>query len=442
MRYIVPPDAVVKAIMGFQKYKAGHYRWSRYVIKKEIDEGLLLYNTLTSEMLFCSIDECENYADGELIERWFRVPLEFDEFLLAKKTKKLRQLVYRAVASRMQNVSVERYWILTTTNCNARCFYCHENGIPHMNMSSKTAEDVVDYIVKNSPDNSVHLNWYGGEPLINQAAIDIISSRLKKRGVSFVSSMISNGYCFDDVTIQKATEIWHLEDIQITLDGLEETYNRVKDYIYQDTESPFRKVLKNIADLLDAHVKVKIRLNIDNYNKKELSILSDLLIERFSGRDGFSIYTAPLMETCLGTVNQRTKQQRQEVYQAHWDLSEKLNQAGVIFETILPKVMRSELRCIAVSNVRVIFPDGQLAFCHDYVDGVLSGSIYGNESTEEEKRQYTVCLPEKSQCRDCVKYPQCIRLKKCFNNQCNEELVKEWVWMTQNEMIWEYKKSE
>ena len=177
-----------------------------------------------------------------------------------------------------------------------------------------------------------------------------------------------------------------MEDIQITLDGLEETYNRVKDYIYQDTESPFRKVLKNIADLLDAHVKVKIRLNIDNYNKKELSILSDLLIERFSGRDGFSIYTAPLMETCLGTVNQRTKQQRQGSLPGPLGLERKVESSRCYIRNYITKsdalriALHRSFQCACYLSRR------QLAFCHDYVDGVLSGSIYGNEPYRRGKK--------------------------------------------------------
>jgi sulfatase maturation enzyme AslB (radical SAM superfamily) len=38
--------------------------------------------------------------------------------------------------------TINRYNILTTTGCNARCFYCFEEGVEIKTMSSRTAEQV------------------------------------------------------------------------------------------------------------------------------------------------------------------------------------------------------------------------------------------------------------------------------------------------------------
>ena len=64
-----------------------------------------------------------------------------------------------------------------------------------------------------------------------------------------------------------------------------------------------------------------------------------------------------------------------------------------------------------------------------------------SEPTWDERMEYTECIEDKEECEKCVKYPQCIRLKKCFDNKCNEDLIYEWIWVTKNEMMWEYEKT-
>lgn len=431
---IVPQDPVVKRIIGTQQVSNREYNWSQYVIKKICDDGILLYHTLSCELLLLKADEREEYSHKYLIENWFLVTLEFDEFEFAKKVKKLRQLLYRTESDK----PIERYWILTTTDCNARCFYCHEKGIPLQEMTKETAIKVVEYIKTTSPQTEIEVVWYGGEPLLGKETINIICDALKENGVTYTSKSISNGYLFDKDVVKQAREMWHLKEIQITLDGLEQTYNRVKNYKDTESESPFWRVINNIELLLKNEIQVIVRLNVDEYNKDELGYLSKLLIDRFCHYHAFSIYTAPLFEDCLGTTKKRTEQERIKVYNVHHELSDWLNRNGVLTKTKLAKRMKSARNCIAVSNTRVIFPDGQLAFCHDYVKGVLSGNIYGEAPDAEKRLEYTECLPEKAECARCVKYPQCVRLSKCFNNKCNKQLLEDWIWSVQNEMAWEY----
>lgn len=51
------------------------------------------------------------------------------------------------------------YTILTTTDCNARCFYCYELGRSRIPMSEQTAHEIADYI--SAPKVNIH--WFGGE---------------------------------------------------------------------------------------------------------------------------------------------------------------------------------------------------------------------------------------------------------------------------------------
>jgi sulfatase maturation enzyme AslB (radical SAM superfamily) len=40
--------------------------------------------------------------------------------------------------------------------------------------------------------------------------------------------MISNGILFNEKNIVKARELWHLKNVQITLDGTESSYEQIK----------------------------------------------------------------------------------------------------------------------------------------------------------------------------------------------------------------------
>lgn len=444
MRQIIPPDGIIWSMLGSQDESIQTWRWSKYVLQYQNEHGWLLYHTLTCELLFVEAEEMKTEVCRDaLIRHRFLVEEQGNEYPLISRLRRMRQLVYRAETKEKRNAPIERFWVLTTTSCNANCFYCHEKGIPQMTMTQHTAKDVADYIVEKSCKKPVQLIWYGGEPLINAQVIDLISAELAKKNIVYSSKMISNGYAFDAEMVLRAADLWKLRRIQITLDGQEKTYNHVKRYDVRDEAgSPFFRVIDNIALLLEQKINVVIRLNMELYNENELTKLADRLIDTFGGNPNFSVYTAPLFETCLGTRNNRTKQQRREVYEAHRKLSEKLFEAGVLKKNALARSIESEMRCLAVSSARVIFPDGQLAFCHDYMEDALSGSIYGNEPAFEEREYYTISLPEKEACQTCVRYPQCVRLKKCFNNSCNEETVAEWIWMTKQKMQWAYEENE
>ncbi len=439
LKIVLEADPIVKSMIGIQERLDTEYRKFTYTIECTVDDGYLIYNTLTCELIFVESLSSDENIFNELIKRWFYVPLRYNDYQLARRIKTLRQLVYKSEFRNNNNATVNKYWILTTTNCNARCFYCHEKGIPKSNMSFDTAQKIIDYI-ELQKEKKIHIMWYGGEPLFNSGIIDFVSESLLKLNISFTCSMISNGILFDSTLSRKANSLWNLKDAQITIDGMGETYNKIKAYVYDNIKDPFCVVINNIESLLEEGVNIRIRLNIDEYNSEELFKLVDFLYEKFGKYSNFSVYSAPLFEECLGTSYKRKPDARKKIYRLHYELSEHIRSYNFLTKSSLPRVLRSQMRCIAVSNVRVVFPDGQLAFCHDYSEGVFSGNIMGREPSLDERLKYTEVIEDTDKCISCTKYPHCIRLKKCFDNKCDDESIDEWIWKTKNEMRWEYEK--
>ncbi|MBQ5951093.1 MAG: radical SAM protein [Lachnospiraceae bacterium] len=185
------------------------------------------------------------------------------------------------------------YTILSTMVCNARCPYCYEGGRRQYPMSMETADDIAAYIIEKSGGSEVSLSWFGGEPLLGVAAIRRILAGLNAAGVAYKSSIVTNGYLFTEALAEEAVRDWKLTRAQISLDGTEERYNRIKNYV-NPVASPYRQVLRNIGLLLDAGVRVSIRLNTSPENIEDMFRLVGELGETFPGRKNLRVYAYPL----------------------------------------------------------------------------------------------------------------------------------------------------
>ena len=218
-------------------------------------ETLAVYRKLAQQQLLTPEEYAAPDNLPELRDGWFRVPQKMDDMKYADQVRFIRRTMWK------EPEHITSYTIFTTTDCNARCFYCYELGRSRIPMSDETAHKAAAYIAAHCGGEKVHLHWFGGEPLFNKQVIDIICTDLAEKGIVYESMIISNGYLFDGATVEQAVSHWKLKSVQITLDGTEEIYNRSKAFIYTDGKSPYQVVLANIQRLLDAGVSVHIRLN-------------------------------------------------------------------------------------------------------------------------------------------------------------------------------------
>ena len=286
MKLIYDQTEVVKKFLPKQSVDNSlKYREIFYIIKCAVEKGFLILNTVTYELIFLNTEEIKvlkcpnmnNSLEQYLAEHYFLVSQEFDDKKFANQVINTRLQIQNIYT----NPKINTFVILPTTGCNARCFYCFEQGTKVSNMTEQTAHDVAKFIKKKGA-GKVWLQWFGGEPLVNSKVIDIICADLTSNNIEYNSRMVSNGYLMDDKVLRKAVDLWRLKKIQITLDGTEDIYNRVKNYVYKDVSSPFVRVLNNIENILKAGIQTSIRLNMDVHNNNDLFELSKLLVERFN----------------------------------------------------------------------------------------------------------------------------------------------------------------
>lgn len=399
------------------------YRLFSYCVDLEYKGKFYLYNTLTSELL-CLENAEGNFLKKEilsgfdftnqeyLVEKYFWVPVEHDDCSF-----------YKSYLSTMQALSVKPYkntfTILPTTDCNARCFYCFEKNCKKLNITPQIADDIADFIIKSSHGNMVKILWFGGEPLFNDKAIDLISKRISASGIEYASKMISNGYLFDEKRIEKAKELWNLKQVQITIDGTEKIYNKRKAYIYTDDSSPFLTVMGNIESLLKHSINVLIRLNMDDSNFCDLMNLADYLSERFSRFKNFSVYVSLIYDSNSSSFEFYSSD-IQELYAKREKVVEKLRTKKIYFEKKLENRFKLN-QCIADNpNALIIYPDGKLGKCEHHMDTNHIGSIYEDEINTGEVANWRKYITIREDCYKCKLFPQCLQLLNCkeFPNFC------------------------
>ena len=420
MEIIIPMISAAEKICGRQKIvKSTKYRFTRHCIQLPCDDGTLLFHTLTGSLLHLSDTEIKNINDKdnvlvsmqteridelvhELKRLWYFVPETFDENKYADDVQRVASML-----SGNRN-GKDSFTILTTTDGNARCFYCYEAGCNRINMDEKTALDVAEHVVEEAAHKEIRIAWFGGEPLYNIPAIDIIIDYLQKHGISFYSCMTSNGYYLTPELSRKAVDQWKLRSVQITIDGTRDVYNRTKAYI--DTcPDPFSRILDNIEAALDVGIKVFIRLNVDQRNVDDVFKVVDILGSRFQNKKNCRIHVA-LLKPFSRKIHEF--EENQKAVHAFFSINDKIKVYGLDREQELKTGFYTN-RCMADSDTaELIMPDGRIGKCEHFRDDELIGSIYSPERNERLIREWKVRehMPE---CTNCSIYPRCINLKMC-----------------------------
>lgn len=370
---------------------------SKYNFYEKFENMVLIYNTASSNCIVTNEEEYQNFLSLNFNEINFEKYFDYG-FYVKKDADELQNLILRS-ENTMLNSKKNKFRILTTTNCNAKCFYCYEAGIKSSNMNLETADSVVSFILDKSIGKKViEIEWFGGEPLLNSNVIDYISEKIQKNKPEYTeyrSTMVSNAYLINDSIIKKMKEKWNLHLIQITLDGINEEYEQIKGM----GEKSFDKVISNIENLVLNNIKVDIRLNYNSENIDKMKSVIDFVSE-LSYKDKLFVYPAK--------INTEEKILEFSLEQETIDLYNYLHQKGLRSKLdLLPKTMKTP--CIAShKNYFTIHPSGLLFKCdRKYLEKNSVGSVFNyQEKGLNISSQWNV-LPLLSKCEECSLLPLC-----------------------------------
>lgn len=399
MKTIIPIIPTILNVIGKQpNISSNKYVWSVFTVKTTVKEGDLVYNTFTGSLILLEQDDdCLDF----LINNWFLVSVAINEVLMVNRVRD-------SLRSQVSINGISTYTIFPTTDCNARCYYCFEKGRKKQYMSNETALSAARFILNHSNHNDVTIRWFGGEPLCNTRAVDIICDTLIQNNIVFSSKMASNCLSFNKDLVKHAVTTWNLRMVQVAIDGTEITYNKVKSYNYNN--NAFQLVLSNIHELLNNGINVVIRLNFDNnIIDDQIRLVDDVLSNQFSNCDNLFVYSHPLTEAM---INNSTKG-REELFNKQKQLENKISEHGFSQPRRIPRDLKL-FRCIADDRQSVtILPSGCIGLCEHYTEERTIGDVLCdvlNYSRAKGIREYCENTEE---CHKCFYYPQCIRLKCC-----------------------------
>ncbi len=163
--------------------------------------------------------------------------------------------------------------IAPTRDCNFECIYCYEKDRPHTYMTETIQQAVIDF-AKSRKSESIHVAWYGGEPLLAKNIIESLTQKfINVVGKDHYSaSIITNGYLLDKDFIEQLP-LLQIKSLQITVDGLKDTHNQRRPH--KDFTNSFDTIISNLvllANMIETtqnDIQVTIRVNIDKSNLLE-----------------------------------------------------------------------------------------------------------------------------------------------------------------------------
>ncbi|MBE5745964.1 MAG: SPASM domain-containing protein [Clostridiales bacterium] len=358
---------------------------------------------------------------NELLESGIILSDDINEYAVVKQKE---QEILKQEETRMSLI------IAPTLKCNYKCVYCFEaNKEKKKIMDYSDADKIISYI-KNacltSKIKTLTITWFGGEPMLCYDIIQYIGDKIKefskKHSIDFFSRMISNGSLLTLDKLKILIDKCNLKLIQITIDGMENTYTQKKG----TTKEAYNKVINNVVELCDL-VKIKIRINADKSNYKELMDVANFLLVEKNLKNKIDIYFAEIKNynndngTDYYTIEEATK--------AKFDFYETLYNKGLIKKHKISPISFDPLFCGFKSKNNVaIGPNGDIYKCQHFINDVdkIVGYVDSNKQNAEILKEFYDPKNNKL-CEKCSLYPVCRynacpalkNMIKTTNNNCS-----------------------
>lgn len=247
----------------------------------------LLYSTRTQALVRIGpplrrvLDKLDDTADEECrrhradIDRLRRMGLLVaDEQEEQEKLRDhLRQIKYTA------DEACLTVTVLTTYGCNLKCTYCFEESTrTTVKLDTLNQQKIIRWLkhkIREFGYRNLYINYYGGEPLLNQPAMEQISGEMKRwcaaAGVGFRMAVQTNGYLLTPEVVGKFKKL-NLTSVRVSLDGVGADHDRTRPL--RGGGGTFERIMTNIVACVDL-VTIGISIGYQKGNIEPLRKLID-----------------------------------------------------------------------------------------------------------------------------------------------------------------------
>lgn len=383
----------------------------------------LVYNSLTNS--FIELDEdtfkflSSNNSDvNEILDTEIGQTLIKQKVIVANNYDDINEITLLYTLARL-NSKILDLTIAPTYDCNFDCTYCYEESRPEIYMSDETIDKLLEFI-ESFGDIALNITWYGGEPLMALDQIDSICEKLKKKGIKFKHSIVTNGSLINEKTIEFFKK-YNLQRAQITIDGPQKIHDARR--FYKGQKGSFNNILNNIDNLLNKFPSfvIDLRINIDKNNAQYFFETCEQIKKRYIGHKinvyaGFvdEVSECPTKNTCIFDRSD-VRNFKLDVYKNYkMDLG------------VYPSFKRQS--CIAKRlNGYVIGADGNVFKCWNDIGIVTKAvsSLYSQKILNKKTLYRYLNGNDNSndlKCKNCILFPICdggcqyLRIDKMVNN--------------------------
>ena len=248
-------------------------------------------------------------------------------------------------------------------------------------------------------------------------------------------------YLFDEEMLHQATNVWKLQSVNISVDGMEENYNRIKSY-NNPKDNPFQRVMRNIGLFLSREIFVNLRMNFDMGNHSDFKSLLQYVKNKFGDSPFLNVYAHQIS----GEFSDDLLHGDEEWFSGKIvELNDLAREAGMYRRSIkLPSLVSIGCKAAMDSTV-TITPEGFLVRCPeqfgaDQITGNVKDGITNIELIKSWKR-----LCNDGKCNECNMFPRCLRIMNCsvgdrccykeeYNILCKEAIIRTVVGSKQYDM--------
>ncbi len=167
--------------------------------------------------------------------------------------------------------------------CNFNCVYCYEDHATKSRMGKEHLTAIQNFI-KSSDVDSITIEYFGGEPLINKSFMIELNEKVKlyseNNGKSFFSSATTNGWFLTSETLKSLYEVG-VYAYQITLDGLPKYHNSLRPL--NNGGGTFEKIISNIQSIVEntelnkLNIIIRVNFNENNSSDEDINEFLDLI---------------------------------------------------------------------------------------------------------------------------------------------------------------------
>ena len=368
---------------------------SKYTLSVPCNNGWIFYNTRSGSVIW-SNKQSLNSEDVVLRRNGFVIPENYDETQFARD-----EFIFAASHSDTLELTLQ-----TTLDCTCRCVYCYQGGDKPANcfMGENELNFLKSWIVSKLKDyKKLHINWFGGEPLLNYSAILNFSAQMiricAKSGCDYYSGVVTNGILLTPQLIQQLIKDAWVRSFTITLDGPHEIHDQRR--IKKNGGGTFDDICRSIDNLLlspDAHIM--LRIQIDRENLKYMPELFSFIQQK-------KWFLSPNIKLTFVRTKSRTSactfSDESVLDQCSWGnvdeiLFDLCRKYSIPRQNALPK---SPSGGCQNKHFYVFNPKGDIFPCHALASGT--------PMTKEEEDLWKSWLPWENNpdCAECVLFPLC-----------------------------------